>query len=245
MARKHRAWMRAAFALTAVALAGCGGSGSSGSPEQAISTFLRAAAAGDGATACAQLSPQAQAQVVHGAPCEEGIKLGAGLYSSIIKQIKITGVRTQRNTASGTSMLNGRPIATFRLTKSGSKWLIVSEHHTSASASTGSGAAAGFSGPSLARVAAVSQCVEKTVGAVDNAGVDSTGGVPHVVLAVNVAGYTAAEVNVFASSAAAGTAYAAIKTREGSLTTKLRSGAVIVYFKAIAAGRQREIEACG
>ena len=244
MARKHRGWMRAAFALTAVALAGCGGTGSSGSPEQAISTFLHAAAAGDGATACAQLSPHAQTQVVQGAPCEEGIKLGAGLYSSIIKQIKIIGVRTQRNTASGTSMLNGRPIATFRLTKSGGKWLIVSEHRTSASASTGSGAA-GFSGPSLARVAAVSQCLEKTLGAVDNAGADSAGGVPHVVLAVNVAGYTAAEVNVFASSAAAGTAYAAIKTREGSLTTKLGGGAVIVYFKAIAAGRQREIEACG
>lgn len=49
-----------------LALAGCG-SNSSGSPAQTIGTFLRAAAAADGAKACAQLSVAAQRQVVTGA----------------------------------------------------------------------------------------------------------------------------------------------------------------------------------
>lgn len=52
---------------------------------------------------------------MQGVSCERGIKLGAGLDSSIIKQIKITDLKTQGNTASGTATLNGQPTATFQL----------------------------------------------------------------------------------------------------------------------------------
>lgn len=231
--------MRVIF-FASLALAGCGG-GSSGSPEQTIGTFLNAAASGDGATACAQLSPQAQAQVAQGVSCEQGIKLSSALYSSIIKQVKVTGVKTRGTTASGTSTLNGQPIATFRLSKSGGRWLIVSEQRTGASGNFGSGAA----GPSQARVDAVLQCLEKTFGAVEDAGSDSTGGVPHAVLSVDVNRLSAAEVNVFSSPSAASSGYPGIKTHEGALTTALEGGLVIVYFKTIPAGKRSSMEACG
>ncbi len=234
----------AALALTAVAVAGCGSSGSSGSPEQTIRTFLSAAAAGDGATACAQLSAQAKAQVVQGTSCEQGIKLGSALYGSTIKQIKITGLKTEGSTASGTATLNGQATATFRLSKSGGKWLIVGEQRTGTSGSTGSPGATGSARPSETRVTAVAHCLEKTFGLVDNFGSDTTGGVPHVVLGVNIARRSAAVINVFASPSVATSGYPGIKTHEAPLTTKLDGGLVIVYFKPLPADKQRSIEAC-
>jgi hypothetical protein len=236
----------AAFAASAFLIAGCGGSGSSaaGSPAQTIQTFLNAAAAGDGATACAQLSPLAQQQVVQGTSCEQGIKLGSGLLGSIIKQIQITGLMTQGKTSTGTATVNGQPMATFQLTKSGGKWTIANEQRTAASGSTSPPAATGTAGPSGARVAAVAQCLGKAFG-VESAGSESTGGVAHVVLALDSNRVSAAMVDVFASPTAAKSASAAITTHAAPLTTNLTGSLVIVYLKPVSADKRQQIEACG
>jgi len=270
--RSPRVFMLA-LAVAAL-LAGCGGSGAPASPEQTISTFMHAAASGDGTTACAQLSSAAeqrdgttacaqlssaaqqrdgttacaqlssaaQQQVVQGTSCEQGIELGAGLYGSIIKQIQITDLSTSDSTASRTTRLNGTLMATFRLTKSGGKWLIADEQLL---ATPGQHSAGSSAGPTDARVTAVQRCIASALGPVDNFGTDSTGGVRHVVISVNVNRLTAAEVSVFGSAAAAAaSAYPAIKAQEGSLVTKLGGDTVIVYMKPLSAGQQHSVEAC-
>ena len=102
----------------ALALAGCGSS-SSGSPSQTIDMFLHAAAAGDSTKACAQLSAKARRQVVSGTSCEQGIKLAAALYRRLIGRIKIAGLQVHGDTATGQSVLDGKPIAMFQLTRTG------------------------------------------------------------------------------------------------------------------------------
>jgi hypothetical protein len=225
----------ATVALTAGALAGCGSSGASGSPAGTITTFLNAAAAGDGATACAQLSTEAQAQVVQGASCEQGIKLGSAAYGSIVKRITIVGLTRQGNSASGTAALGGQPTATFQLTRTNGRWRIVAEHRISAPPQ-------GSAGPSASTV---TRCLARTFGAIENFGSDSTGGVPHVVLAVDLNRLTVAEVNVFGSSAMASSAYPAIKAGEGTRKTTLVGSLVIVYLGTVPSAKQRAIELCG
>ncbi len=223
------------LALTAGALAGCGSSGAPDSPAGTITTFLNAAAAGDGATACAQLSTQAQAQVVQGASCEQGIKLGSAAYGSIIKRITIIGLKRQGNSASGTAAVGSQPTATFQLTRANGRWRIVAEHRV--------GAPTQSSAPPSAST--VARCLTRAFGAIENFGSDSTGGVPHVVLAVDLNRRTVAEVNVFGSSATADSAYPAIKAREGARKTTLAGNLVIVSFGTISLARQHAIEQCG
>ncbi len=217
------------------------GASDSGSPAQTLQTFLRAAAAGDARTACAQLSATAKAEMVQGASCEQGITNGAGFYGSIIGQLRVSDLRTRGDTATATTNLSGRPTATVALKKTGDKWLIVQEHRVAAAATAG----ASSSGPSQARVESVASCLDKSSGAVEDAGLNSTGGVSHVALSVDVGGYSAAEVDVFATALAAVSGYRGIKTYNRTLTTNLAGGSVIVYVRTIAPAQQRRIEACG
>jgi hypothetical protein len=137
-------------------------------------------------------------------------------------------------------MLNGHPIARFQLSKSGGRWVITGEQRLGAPAPSTTTTA---SAPSPARVSAVARCLEKTFG-VEDAGSDSTGGVPHVVLALDIDRRSAAMVDVFASAAAASAGYPGVKAGSGSLTAKLSGGLVIVYLKPVPAPRQSEIERC-
>jgi hypothetical protein len=227
----------AACAVTVIALAACG-SGSPGSPRETIDTFLRASASGDGAKACAQLSSRAQGEVVAGASCEDGVAAGARTYGSIIKQIRVGDLRVQGRFATGASILDGRPTATFRLSKASGRWLIVTERRLGATVPTAS------VGPSEARVAQVAGCLDGPFGTIDNGGRDGTGGA-HVVLSVVSGGYPIAEVDVFASASAALAGYKAINAYDGGLDTKLASTSVVAYFAKLPAGKQRRIEACG
>src|ERR1019366_9508790 len=114
------------------------------------------------------------------------------------QQIEIIDVRAQADTATGTSTLDGHTIATFQLSRSSGKWLIKREQPIGQGRSTGSSASTSAAGPTQARVTIVARCLQKTFGA-ENAGSESDGGVPHVVLAVGVDGVSAAMVEVFAS----------------------------------------------
>ena len=91
----------------------------------------------------------------------------------------------------------------------------------------------------------MAQCLDGKIGAVDNSGIDLTGGVAHVDLALNIDGYTAADVNVFASALVAVSGYLGIRDYERPLKTTLASSSVIVYQKAIGAGLRHKIEGCG
>jgi hypothetical protein len=242
MSRHHLAILivAGAAALGAPVIVSLGAS-DPGSPALTLQTFLRAAASGDARTACAQLSPSAQRDMIQGASCEQGITNGAGFYGSIIGQLRVSGLRTTRGTATATTNLSGRPTATVQLKNTGGKWLIVHEQRVAAAATAG----ASSSGPSQARVETVASCLDKSFRAVENAGLDSTGGVSHVALSVDVDGYSAAEVDVFATALAAVSGYRGIKTYNRSLTTNVAGGSVIVYTRTIATAQQRRIEACG
>jgi hypothetical protein len=233
----------AGIAVAAIAIAGCGSSGPPSTPRRTIETFLRASAAGDAPTACVQLSAHATGEVMQGVSCEQGITLGASVYGPIIKQIQVSGVTTQGDSATGNSTLNGLPTATFKLRKQGGEWLIVDERR--ASSSIAGALAANSSGPSASRVETIAGCLDGAFGAVDNGGLDTTGGVAHVLLTVSSGGQSIAEVDVFASALAALSAYKAITAYERTLTTKLASTSVIVYLKTVPAGKRHTIEACG
>jgi hypothetical protein len=211
------------------------------SPERTIQTFLHAATTGDGATACAQLSAQAKREVVQGADCQAGIRLGASMYGSIIGQLKMSGLRVTGDTATATSTLSGHPTATFQLKKTRGKWLIVQEQRVTAAAKAGARSAA----PAEARVESVASCLDQRFGAVEDAGLDSTGGVPHAVLSVDVGGYSAAEVDVFASALAAVSGYPGIKTAARGLSTDIAGASVIVYLHPLTAAQQDTITSCG
>ena len=75
--------MIAAFAATTVVF-GVFSAKKESTPQDTIQTFLQAAATGDGAKACAQLSPAAKRQVVASGACVHGIRTGASVYGSII-----------------------------------------------------------------------------------------------------------------------------------------------------------------
>jgi len=233
-----------AVSLTiALALTSCGSSGPPSTPQRTINTFLQASASGDAANACAQLSSQAQGEVVKGVSCQQGIKDGALVYGSIIKQIKVTDLTVGRTTATATSTLNGLPTATFTLRDEGGTWMIVQERRVSSTPSTA--ATSNSAGPSQAQVAAVAGCLDKSFGIVDNGGLDDTGNVPHVVLSIDIGGSSAAEVDVFSSALTALSGYRPIKAYEGSLTTKLGSSSVIVFLKPLDPAQQRLIDVCG
>ncbi|HUO73796.1 MAG TPA: hypothetical protein VMU39_23695 [Solirubrobacteraceae bacterium] len=211
------------------------------SPDRTIQTFLLAAATGDGATACAQLSAQAKREVVQGASCEAGITLGASMYSSIIGQLKIADLTISGDTATASSTLSGHPTATFQLKKAHGKWLIVQEQRVTAAAKAGASSAA----PSEARVESVASCLDRRIGAVEDAGLDSTGGVAHAVLSVDVGGYAAAEVDVFSTALAAVAGYQGIKTADRGLTTGIAGGSVFVYLRSLTAQQRDQIASCG
>jgi limonene-1,2-epoxide hydrolase len=217
-----------------------GGGAHAGTPLDTLQTFLDASATGDAAKACSQLSRQAQGQVVSGASCKHGITAGATAYGAIIKQIKVANLQVHETSATATSVLNGRPTATFELRRQGGKWLIVSQHRV---------ASAGYptrsSGPSVSHVEAVAGCLDKANWTVDNGGLDSTGGTPHVVLTVSHNGAPAAEVDVFASALAALSGYNSITTLEGNGPTQLASSSVVLYHRALPAAARKQIEACG
>jgi hypothetical protein len=216
----------------AVALAACGSSAPPRSAQQTLDQFLHASAAGDGAKACALLSADAQ-----GASCEAGVRLGASTYGSIIKQIRIADLKVTGRTATGTSTLNGRPTATFVMSRKTGEWLITEEHRVEVALPSAA------AGPSEARVEAVAGCLDNAVGTVDNGGLDSTGGA-HVVLSIAPGGEPVAEVDVFATAMSALSGYKAVKALVAGLPTKLASTSVVVYFKAVSAHQRRLIEAC-
>jgi hypothetical protein len=230
----------AAFAVTTFVLSSWG-SGRPSRPESTIETFLRAAATGDGAKACAQLSPAAQREVVATGRCVDGILAGANTYGSIIAQMKITGLKVSGDTATAFSSLNGQPTATFTLHKSHGKWMIVQEQQVKSAIGAGHGSA----GPPESRVEEVAACLDKSFGIVDNGGLDGTGGVSHVALSVDSGGSSAAEIDVFESALVALSGYQGIKTYVHPLQTRLAGGSVIVYLKALPTAKQRQIEACG
>ena len=215
-----------------------GGAAHAGTPLQTIQTFLRASATGDAKKACSQLSRQAQGEVAHGYSCQQGIAAGASVYASIIKQIKVANLRVHETSATATSVLNGQPTATFELRKQGGQWVIVSERRVPSA-----GYPTRSTGPSLARVETVAACLDKKW-TVDNGGLDSTGGTPHVVLTVSDNGSPAAEVNVFASALAALSGFKAMATYENA-PTKLASSSVVVYDQSLPAAAHKQIEACG
>ena len=192
-------------AIAAVTIGACGGA-SGTSPAETINTFLRSAAAGDSSTACAQMSDNAKQQMFTGTTCEDGMKLVAAAFGSLVKNVKVSDVKTQGTTSSLILRYNGRPVTNYSLIKKGGKWLIDSGRRIGSPSSSPTATA-----PTKARVAAVIDCLQKGVGVPLNAGGDSAGGVPMVVLAVDLHGKTVGMFDVFASAAGATTAYPTIK----------------------------------
>jgi hypothetical protein len=222
----------------AVALAACGSSAPPRSAQQTLDQFLRASAAGDGAKACALLSTHAQGEVVAGSSCEDGVRAGARVYGSIIKQIRIDDLKISGRTATGTSTLNGQPTATFVMSRRNGLWLITEEHRVEVTLPSAA------AGPSESQVETVAGCLDNVAGTVDNSGLDSTGGA-HVVLSIAPGGEPVAEVDVFATAMSALSGYKAIKAIDAAAPTKLASTSVVVYFKTLSAHQRRQIEACG
>lgn len=130
-------------------------------------------------------------------------------------------------------------MTTYTLVKSGDKWLINRGRKMTTSSTTTT------TRPSQAQVAAVSSCLARKVEMPMNAGADSAGGVPMVVLTVQLGGYTKGMLDVFASAPAARSAYPAIKARELEYVVKLLRNSVVVYFKHVPAAKQRLVESCG
>ena len=179
--------------------------------------------------------------MVQGASCEQGITNGAGFYGSIIGQLRISDLRTTGDTATATTNLSGRPTATVQLKKTDGKWLIVQEQRVAAAATAG----ASSSGPSQARVESVASCLDKSFGAVENAGLDSTGGVSHVALSVDVNGYSSRRSRRLRNRAGSGFGLSRDQDVQPLAHDQSRGGSVIVYMRPIATAQQRRIEACG
>ena len=225
-------------AIAAVAIGACGGA-SATTPAETITTFLRSGAAGDSSTACAQMSDNAKHQMFKGMTCEDGMKLVAAAFGSLVKNVKVSDVKTQGTAASVILRYNGRPVTNYRLIKKGDKWLIDSGRRIGSPPSSPTTTA-----PTKARVAAVIDCLQKGVGVPLNAGADSAGGVPMVVLMVDLHGKTVGMFDVFASAAGAATAYPTIKAHESPSVTKLAGSSVVVYMQHVPLDTQRTIEAC-
>ena len=103
-------------AIAAVTIGACGGA-SGTSPAETITTFLRSGAAGDSSTACAQMSDNAKHQMFTGTTCEDGMKLVAAAFGSLVKNVKVSDVKTQGTTASVILRYNGRPVTNYSLIK--------------------------------------------------------------------------------------------------------------------------------
>lgn len=115
---------------------GSGGGGSSGDPAEiagvteTITTYLQAIAAGDGVTACEQLSAVGVATMMKkvaeaapettGAPCPQAIVLYQGAYGDAIKNPAIKRVRIDGATATAV----GPFMEPARLSLTGDGWLI-------------------------------------------------------------------------------------------------------------------------
>jgi len=212
-------------------------------PGRTLQTFLNASASGDAQTACAQLSPQARAQVVPGTSCVQGIHDGAQVYASIIKQITVDGPRIEGSVATATTLLEGRPTATFTLHDESGKWLIVQESRVKSNVV--SSAATNTTGPSLPHVENVANCLDQSFRTVDNGGLDNSGGVPHVVLTVGNNGSTLAEVDVFSSALTALAGYRALRSFDAGRTVTLASTSVVVPDKKLPGGQLRTMLDCG
>ena len=116
--------------LTAIVVSACGGAGD---PSAAVKSYLNAIAAGDGSTACKQISQQAIAQIVRArgssdpAACANVIKQASQLISPTQKKelqsANVTTVSTSGNTARVRITLGGQT-RTVTLNQSGGKWQI-------------------------------------------------------------------------------------------------------------------------
>lgn len=224
-------------AIAAVAIGACG-SASAPTPAETINTFLRSGAAGDSSTACAQMSDNAKHQMFKGVTCEDGMKLVAAAFGSLVKNVKVSDVKTQGTAASVILRYNGRPVTNYRLIKTGDKWLIDSGRRIGSAPPSPTTTA-----PTEARVAAVIDCLQKGVGVL-NAGADSASGVPMVVLMVDLHGKTVGMFDVFASAAGAATAYPTIKAHESPSVTQEAGSSVVIYMQHVPLDTQRAIEDC-
>ena len=121
-----------------LAVAGCGGSGSAGSPGDAVRAYNSAVADGDGARACGRLDTAAQDELrnsVQGAiraSCRQVIETLAAFYDDATKkklrEAKVESrARNDTATATFTSPV-GLPggHATYQLRRVGSDWKITS-----------------------------------------------------------------------------------------------------------------------
>jgi hypothetical protein len=231
-------------ALSAVLWSGCGSSDEQ-SPDKAVHAFFDAAAAGDGAKACALLSKQAQSQFVHGTSCQQGIKQFGPVVGSVAKQAKVS-VQTHGDSATATLSVNGRTAGTYELRKSGGKWQIVSEHGAGGTAQGGGAAQGTAAGPSKARVDAVAKCLNPTFGLISNYGGSSIGGAQHVTLvATPTESKSTAYVEVFGSPQAASSGLPGLqKYFRGRKELKLKGSSVLAYDKDFPRDKRSKAEAC-
>lgn len=231
-------------ALLAVFWSGCGSSDDQ-SPDKAVHAFFDAAAGGDGAKACALLSPPAQSQFVHGTSCEQGIKQFGPVVGSIAQRAKVN-VTTHDDSATATLSVNGRTAGTYELRKSGGKWQIVSEHSGGGTAQGGGAAQRTSAGPSKTRIDAVAKCLNPTFGLVSNYGGSSIGGAQHVTLVVRpTESKSTVYVEVFASPQAASSGLPGLqKYFRGTRELKLKGGSVLAYDKEFPPDKRAKAEAC-
>lgn len=118
----------------AAALGGGGAGGGNTSPAgqigATVETYLTAVADGDGATACAQLTPGAQSEVVEKAPsgaktCADAIGSESRSISPSYRSVLLAAIvsNVQVNGGLATATVQGAP-ATLSFTKVGGRWLI-------------------------------------------------------------------------------------------------------------------------
>ena len=70
------------------------------------------------------MSDHAKQQMFKGLTCEDGMKLVAAAFGSLVKNVTVSDVKTQGTTASVILRYNGRPVTNYSLIKKGDKWLI-------------------------------------------------------------------------------------------------------------------------
>ena len=129
---------RAALAVAVVALAGCGGGGGSSSSSdkddvQAVTTnFVKAFGAGDGKTACALMTPEAQAAFVkqvggplHAKDCEAAVAAAHGEAAAELN-LDFSGASVQSVSVDGdsaTAVLSaGKRSLPAKLSNAGGSW---------------------------------------------------------------------------------------------------------------------------
>jgi hypothetical protein len=114
--------MRRSLALLAVALvaAGCGRSGDRADARAVTVRFLGALARGDGALACAQLSPDTRAALVdeEGKPCRDAVG-SLGLQPSPVTRLQLYVTNAKADLANGDSAFLSQGAQGWRLSAVG------------------------------------------------------------------------------------------------------------------------------